>query len=234
MISVVTPARGRPDLTRQFIESAYDTASSPDNIEMIFRFDDCDPDLAELEDVVFSVKRPTCWCIVGSRLFGYSSMHEMTNEMCARANEKSVGMMIGNNDMRFKSKDWDLGYESIIKNNPIAIIQVKRNRYNGTGMQFPLITKAVHQILGHYALHPSLDGYISWVGIMARCMVYSNVEVEHDHFEGDDVYTDRIDSDKEKQHTFRAEETQRLIVEDAKKLSAEIGLIELADFYGWR
>lgn len=231
MISVVTPARGRPDLTRRFIESAYETASKPGNIEMIFRFDDCDPDLSELKDVVHSAKQPTCWYIVGSRLFGYSSMHEMTNEMCLRGN--GCGMMIGNNDMRFKSKNWDLEYHRIIEANPIAVIQVKRNKDNGTGMQFPMITRAVHQILGHYALHPSLDGYISWVGIMARCMIYSDVDIEHDHYEGDDVYTDRVGSDKEKQYTFRAKETQRLIIEDAKMLSEQIGLMALSNFYGW-
>jgi hypothetical protein len=233
MISVATPSRGRPDLTRQFVESAYENASDPNNIEMIFRFDNCDPALDELREMIDSLGYPNITSIVGDRMWGYSSLHEMMNEMCRVMRGDSIGVMIGGNDMRFVSKDWDKEYERVAKDNPISVIHVMRNADNGNGIQFPFITRKFYQILGHYALHPSLDGYLTFVALMSRCLVYSNVDVEHDYKCDDDVYTDRVDSDKEKQHTFWAEETQIVIRESAKKINHVLGMIELSDFHGW-
>ncbi len=231
MISIVTPSRGRPEMTREFIESAYELASNPSNVEMIFRFDDDDPELEEVKDMINKLNYPNLWYIVGPRFFGYSSLHEMVNQLCERASGAYI--MTGGNDMTFTSKNWDLEYERCAKPDELKVVQIKRNEKNGMGIQFPLITRALYKTLGHYALHPSIDGYITWVALRARCMVYSEVEIDHLHYEEDDVYKDRVCSDKEKQHTFRAMETQRLIIEDAKKVSAVIGEQQLGRFYGW-
>jgi hypothetical protein len=224
MISVITPIRGRYEDTLRTIQSAYDLADKPDEVEMLFRVDEDDKELIGRKFPSF----PNLKFYEGPRLLGYASLHHMVNELC----EVSKGEMIMTfgNDARFKSKGWDSMYEEESHHcHGICVVHIKKTKENKSGTQFPMITRRLYNILGHYSLSPSIDDYLTWLGMRARCMFYSNVEVDHDHT------VDDIAEEKEKRvpfilQEFRGSAMQRVINEDAKKVSLAIGELDLADW----
>jgi len=252
MISILTPARGRFDQTKSVIESTYQLADYPDEVEMIFRVDEDDPDLTPR---IGELKRyPNIKWLVGDKMEGYASLDVMVNQMCAESNGDLL--LTWGNDAWFVDQGWDSQY-SKWKADDIAVVQIAKDDKNGLATQFPLITRRVYDILGHYCLHTSIDDYISWVGIRAGCNYYSDVRVRHDHTEGDYIAEEKelrvsgeYDGGIGIRTSFWMLENQKKIAEDAMNLTIpeghhrdadfemlkirQSGDYRLCEFYGWK
>jgi hypothetical protein len=233
MISWIVPARGRVEMTRATMESIHGLASCQENVESIWRWDNDDPELESLKNLASEMcdKGYNVRYKVGGRLNGYASLHTMVNECCSLAKGDYIGTF--GNDARILTKDWDLLYKEFDPNKH-AVIQIKKNGKNGMATQFPVMTRRFYESMGGYSRHASIDDYPTFVAIMARCHYYCDVEVDHDHYEGDYIYTDRVGTDKKIQNDFWGEGNQMMIVSDVKNMCAEIGLDELKKFYNWK
>lgn len=247
MISILTPARGRFDQTKDVIDSTYDLADYPDEVEMIWRVDEDDPDLTPR---IGELKRyPNIKWIVGDKMDGYASLDIMVNEMAAESNGDLIGTW--GNDAWFMDKGWDTQFKEW-SGDDIAVIQIAKNESNGFATQFPFITRRVYNILGHYCQHTSIDDYISWVGIRAGCHYYSDVRVRHDHTEGDYIAEEKelrvsgeYDGGIGIQKSFWLPGTQKEIEYDSFLLGKAMNRMRhhydivtdgdkrLCDFYGW-
>jgi len=252
MISILTPARGRFDQTKDIIESTYQLAHFPDEVEMIFRVDEDDPDLTprigELKNY------PNIKWLVGDKMDGYASLDVMVNEMCEASNGDLI--MTWGNDAWFIDQGWDSQYYKW-KADDIAVVQIKKDGNNGHATQFPLITRRVYDILGHYCVHTSIDDSISWTAIRAGCNFYSDVLVRHDHTTGDYIAEEkelRVSGKQEGckyegigiQKSFWQLDVQKQIEFDSFRLMMhgagmsgsplgyrELGDKRLCEFYGW-
>ncbi len=229
------------------IKTTYARADYPDEVEMILRVDDDDKEWEEqLKDIP---RLPNLKFMVGPKMDGYGSLDIMSNEMAAECNGDLI-MTLGN-DAWFLDQGWDSQYGKW-KGDDIAVVQIAINESNGRGTQFPLITRRVYNVLGHYCKHPSIDDYVSWVGVRAGCHYYSTVRVRHDHTDGDYVAIEKelrvsgkYDGGMGIRQSFWTLEMQNYIAEMAIKLLREQGVAgtdralraigdeNLKAFYGW-
>ena len=246
MISLLFPARGRFEKTKDVIESAYDMSRFPDEVETIIRIDEDDTELVGQLDKM--PRLPGLKFIIGDRMKGYASLYSMVNELCGHANGDL--MLLWSNDVWFKDKGWDEMYRDNWSKDDINIIHTARDEHNVFGTQFPMITRRVYELLGHYALHTSIDDYITWVGIRAGCGTYSKVLVFHDR-----IYDDVVAEEKETaiaeismKSDFMSSEVQGKVRADSIKLMrakysdaalcsddelSYIGDKNICLFYGW-
>ena len=247
MISVLIPTRSRVAQTLDIIKTTYALADYPDEVEMILRVDDDDEEwMAQLDN---APRYPNLKMMIGPKMNGYGSLDVMSNEMAAVCNGDLI-MTLGN-DAWFLDKGWDSLY-SKWKKDDIAIVQIQINENNGKGTQFPLMTRRTYEILGHYCLHPSIDDYVSWVGVRAGCHYYSDVRVKHDHTDGDYVSIEKelrvsgeYDGSVGIRRSFWTLGVQRMIahysnellraqgVEGTDEELRDLGDRNLVEFYGW-
>jgi hypothetical protein len=100
MISLCLASRNRPQLFKRMCVSAFETASTPANIEFVVYRDDDDP--SEYEYV------GTHKVIIGKRNLNFSYM---LNE-CYKKISGSIYMVV-TDDCVFKTKDWDKKVEAV-------------------------------------------------------------------------------------------------------------------------
>ena len=112
MISLLTPTRNRPNELRRMIESACATAANPHNIEILLRHDDDD----RTEHAIAPLP---------CRIFNLSGPRErvMTlnwNQLIPHA--KGDIFFCGNDDIEFKTPNWDLLVEAEYAKYPDRIL----------------------------------------------------------------------------------------------------------------
>ena len=92
-ISILTPTRGRPAGALRLFETAHETAENPDQLECLFYVDEDDPELSGYVDVP--------GVHVGEPISVSKSWNVIAN-LC-----HGGLLMMGNDDLIFKSRGWD-------------------------------------------------------------------------------------------------------------------------------
>jgi hypothetical protein len=197
-VSVLIPARGRPESLLKSIRALKDTASQG-CIEILVRLDDDDAsvkDLPEFEDVTF---------ITGKR-HGYKNLHLYYNELA----EKASGdwLMLWNDDAVMETKNWD---------RKIARIQPGLKILNPCGMinTFPVVHRSLYELLGHISLQAHCDTWLQQIG--RETTIEINLPVQFKHSAQIDNKSEAYDSTRAE---FFAQKNQMLIKEDIDKVWA--------------
>jgi len=208
MISIILPSSGRTDMCIEAVKSLYRKASDPMNIEVIVRYDD--QDIESLSRIEELPDYPTMRFMVGSRMHGYISLHDMANEGCMRA--QGGYLCSWNDDCLILTQDWDKLVEECAKPDEFKIMHI------ATGTQFPFITRAVYDTLGYFALDTAYDDYIAYIGKLCNIEVRLPIYIDHEYHKGDRVGDDNDEQSPYIRDKFRSRGVQTLIQLDANRI----------------
>ena len=137
MISVLMPTRGRPDLLQRAIDSFRSTTD--DCAEIILRIDEDDePTLDLVCNLPPGRRADDVRVIVGKRLDGYTSLLRFMHE-CAQHARGSL-LMPGNDDMIFRTPQWDALLLDEAAHFPDGIYAFSPNAVTDGGIGHPFAT----------------------------------------------------------------------------------------------
>jgi len=190
--SIILPSRGRADLFRHCCESIFFKARFKQNIEVICRIDDDEPQIFDYAKVAQDFRQHhNCrvLLIVGPRMKGYASNHIMIEE----AATMSCGDFIiqFNDDMEYDTEFWDLEYIREAQAYPDNILVLTSSvstplEGKGKGYRYsaPVVTRRLYELCGEYSLgqDPSVDR--TWDALMRninREIHVKTVSVNHNH-----------------------------------------------------
>lgn len=209
MISVLVPTRKRPDLLKRSIQSLLDTATGP--IEVLVAVDNDDPSYVGLNFPSGNV--------IGKTFYerpGYQALHEYYNELATIA--KGDWLMLWNDDALMHTRGWNHVIESQAPG-PCVL-----NLFPGQLNIFPVMSRALYDILGHFALNNHNDTYLEYVSRGAGIeRVVEGVKISHirdtlnDEIRHETKAANDITSAK-----FYGDDVQALIQEDIKKIKAAL------------
>jgi hypothetical protein len=134
------------------VKSLYDKATDPSRIELLLKIDDDDEEslarVGEIEKIT-----PNYRVICSPQKEGYASLHEFVNELCSIA--KGKFMLLWNDDAIMFNRHWDDAVE--LYEGKTCVIQMDNNHYP---FIFPIISRDVYEILGHFSLNCHNDTWI--------------------------------------------------------------------------
>lgn len=143
LISVLVPTRKRVPLLRSMMQSLLMTASESGNqVEVIARLDfDDDETLEYLRDWRWGP------FIVGPRYDGYATLAMFINE-AARLSTANL-LIVVNDDVEFKTKDWDVKLVEAAMQFPDGIFNLGVDTVlNNENFVFPCVSRRVVDLLG--------------------------------------------------------------------------------------
>ena len=190
-ISILCPARGRPDFLPANIMSIMETTAEPDRLEVMFYIDRDDPELANYEKLFAEIRSNVfpglnLIGLVGDRIGTPKAINAMAGQSTGRF------LMISNDDLLFKTKGWDREVERAATLAPDGIFNIfMDDGYLGPKLScFPIVGRPWYEALGYLAPvlfdHCNVDLWIHRVGdALSRNYFLADVHLEHRHFEDD-------------------------------------------------
>lgn len=97
MISILTPSRGRPKLAKRMYDTAMDTVSSPQKLQILFYLNNDDETLKDYQSFL-----PEDSIIVGP---DQSTSYSWNNDLLPRAKHEII--FLAGDDVQFKTAHWD-------------------------------------------------------------------------------------------------------------------------------
>jgi hypothetical protein len=190
-ISILCPARGRPDFLPTNVMSIMETTAEPSRLELMFYIDRDDPQLPRYE-ALFDEIRTSVFPglnlvgLVGDRIGTPKAINAMAGQSSGRF------LMISNDDLVFKTKGWDLAVDRASAHAPDGIFNIfMDDGYLGPKLScFPIVGRPWYEALGYLAPvlfdHCNVDLWIHRVGdALGRNYYLQDVHLEHRHFEDD-------------------------------------------------
>ncbi len=115
MISILTPTRGRPDNVKRLVDSIFNTAKFPDQIEILFYVDLDDQSFPSeiLSENVRLIRGPRMWLSVLQNIL--------------YANCRGEIIMYSGDDLVFKTKAWDEAVTSAMRSYPDKLALIYAN-----------------------------------------------------------------------------------------------------------
>ncbi len=171
---MLLPTRGRPDHLKRSIDSVFDTAADPSRIEVLVRFDHCDP-LLKAGVAVLREHRMTEQIRVGiaSRV-GYNQMHVMNNALAESASGE--WLHIWNDDLEMLTPGWDALLRACP---PFAIQFPRRDTVVTSDHTVPVMGREIYRVLGRMSGNAFCDAWISDVSAFAGTSVVRDDVVFH-------------------------------------------------------
>lgn len=148
MISVLIPTRKRVKMLERALHSIWDMSSSEDAVEVLLR---CDEDDKETIDYLEGIKsqNPNLQVLIGPRKDGYKSTPSFYNDMAAVA--KGNLLMVCNDDVVFRTKNWDRIVEDVAAHYGDGIFDIGVNSVlNPQGFVFSIISRRWVEIVGYF------------------------------------------------------------------------------------
>jgi hypothetical protein len=210
LISILIPTRNRFDSLLKAIGSILKTTKHLEKIEIILRFDSDD-----INSLSRTSELPTdkidINIMIGPR-YKYIELHKYVNEMC----EKTTGEFIAwfNDDCVIETEGWDEIIEKYIGK---IVCFYPNNKETGGGNIFPIISRKIYEILGHFSLSQQVD---SWQAVVGKS---AGIEVKIDdvifiHNRKQDYVSDENREAVLKQAAKVWKNTRSLRVQDVKKI----------------
>lgn len=165
MISVLTPSRGRVE---RLVESYKSFGNQ--NIEFLVAVDKDDPRLEEY--------RKTGLSITECPRFGYQHLEKYYNLLAKKS--KGQWLLNWNDDARMQHDDLEslVSYPSI----PQVILF-------GGDKCFPMISRGLYDLIGHFAGGPSVDSYLHAIGVHGKIIVDKpDIGIIHERIEDQTSY----------------------------------------------
>lgn len=157
LVSILIISRNRFDSLLEATDSIVKNTKDLKRVEIVLRFDeDDDNSLSRLKEL--PQDKIDINIIIGKR-WGYEKLYEYVNEICKKAKGEFLAWF--NDDCVIESKNWD----DIIAEYTNKIVCLDPNhKGTGSGNIFPIISKKVFEILGHWALSQQVDTWQMVVG----------------------------------------------------------------------
>lgn len=170
--SIILPTRGRPQGVMALIDSINYTTSDLSKIEMIIKIDDDDLSYVESLDAINQMANFKLTIIGGHRLHGYCSLNVFVNQMTQMAEGRWLWML--NDDVRVVTHGWDdiLRAIPVTRKTRMGVLRCSypyprpRTDYNPNNI-FPVVSRELTQLIGHYSLTMYNDLYIDTLGEQA-------------------------------------------------------------------
>ena len=159
LVSAVFASRGRFSLLLESLESLYDKARNPEQIQAIVRFDNDDTEnLNNISNLPFD--KINIRVIIGPRFRGYQDMHIFINECCSLA--CGDFLLNWNDDATMLTENWDSELE---KYKCQTIVLNPNTHDDAQGINtFPIISRDIYDTLGHWSLQAHVDTWVSTLG----------------------------------------------------------------------
>lgn len=186
-ISVMFPSRNRPTQLAAALRSLVGTASSPERLEFIVRYDDDDEETGKAL-VELSAEMPVL-ALKGGRL-GYVQLNHYYEEMALYA--KGKWFLVFNDDALMRTMGWD----DVIMEQPPHLLKPAHNHPEAGFNVFPVIPRKMYAVLGYFGLSSHVD---TWFWELCRPLGLEkaiDVEIFHDRADltgnnDDEVYRAR-------------------------------------------
>jgi len=192
MISICVPTRGRPEIFKRFSDSIFDTASNPDNVEIVSYHDNDDDSPYEYKGnhvKIFADRYRT-------------KISGMIND-CAKVAKGDI-YMYANDDLVWYTKGWDEIVQKTFDESDDKIIYVFPNDqwYRSSWAQCGWVHKnwidAVGYFMPPYFSSMYWDGWINDIGEQVNRMVFlREVVVKHLVVQDDKVHEEYLVKCKE-------------------------------------
>lgn len=170
MISVLLPARGRPDHFVMAVKSVLETAAQPDRVEVLTRLDNDDWDVIKENS---HLMRTQDTMLVAPRV-GYKRLHECYNELAARCTGDLL--FLWNDDTVMKTPGWD----DLLRAGPALAVQfIRRDILATADSTFPVLGRPIYNAMGHFANNAHNDTWMEVVSMRAKVAVSRDDVVFH-------------------------------------------------------
>jgi len=225
MISLLLPTRGRPDLVARLFKSICQTASLPEQLEVIVYADEDDPSSHEIGSDSFTVKT-----LIGPTL----SMGEC-NTRCL---EEALGeiIILANDDMVIRTLGWDKSIINLHRKLEHGIYLAYPNDLDKKGglCTFPILSRRLCALLGSPYPKQYAGGFIDWhlhdIFIRLEKKGYplihylEDIVFEHLHFRNRQA---PMDETYRKRKRFEGDEVFIALTEERREIAA--GLYKLLE-----
>lgn len=192
-ISVLLPTRGRTASLQKSVQTLFDTANNPSDIELMLAFDNDDLETQEWfkENVVPSLqeKNVSVKIMVFERL-GYGRLNEYLNSLARYAQGK--WFFFWNDDAWMETQGWD---DEILKyNGQFRVLRMPTHKEHPYAI-FPIVPREWYRLLGYLSPHQINDAWISQTGYILNIVQNIPVTCHHDRFDltghnADDTYNE--------------------------------------------
>lgn len=150
LVSFLIVSRGRFNGLLKAINSIINTASNTKRVEILIRFDEDDEkSLNRLSEL--PTNNITIHTVIGKK-YGYEFLHKYVNELCLDANGEFFAWF--NDDCIIESNGWD---DIIDKYKGQIVSFYPDHKGTGSGNIFPIISRKIYEILGHFSLSQQVD-----------------------------------------------------------------------------
>ena len=191
MISVLIPTRQRIKGLDRALRSIWDTSSSEEAVEIVLRCDEDDQETINYLKGIDRGKHNNLQVLVGPRMDGYKSLPLFVNDMAVAA--KGYLLFTCNDDVIFKTQNWDRIVEDVASRYPDGIFDIGVNTIlNAEIFPFYILSKRWLEIAGCIQ-DPRLIWQSKYIQDVAnafgRTYYIEEVVVEHDWagFKEDDI-----------------------------------------------
>lgn len=211
-ISMLLPARGRPDNLKASVESVFALAKKPDEVEVVVRLDDDDPHLDREIQILRAHDRVRIFR--GPRL-GYHNMHTMYNKLAELS--RGEWLFMWNDDIEMVTKDWDV----LTRESPLYAVQfVRRDVTPTSDYTLPIIGKPLFDVLGHISENAYCDAWISDVSAFAgTSVVRDDIVFKHHRLDDATMYGQSVNGPAA-WAKFTTEEQRQMRRDDMEKIMA--------------
>lgn len=183
-LSVIIPTRGRPKQFRKACASIFDMAYG--KVEVIARLDADDPMREEYEavrrDADTAYRRGAVYLVVGPRLGGYSSNHDMIDHAAQWAGGALLMQFVDDAEIitpLFDSLFWQAADkredEIFVLSSRVTVAAGPAYNYS-----FPVISRKLYDLVGGLSLgNPSVDRCWGAFAEAGKCGIETDVEIFH-------------------------------------------------------
>jgi hypothetical protein len=170
--SVILPTRGRPQGVLALIRSLNETTSDLERLEMIVKVDNDDATAAAGDEAWHREAKFRLTVFSDERLHGYCSLNVFVNRMAKMAEGRWLWML--NDDVTVVTQGWDDILRAIPETRQARMGVLRcsypypppRSDYNPNNI-FPVVSRELTQLIGHYSLTMYNDSYIDTLGEQA-------------------------------------------------------------------
>ena len=223
-ISVLLPARGRPEPMEKCLHTLIGQAKNPERIEVLIAFDDDDVDtIAYFSDTIapYLDEQGVSYSALQFKRLGYIRLHEYLNELARHSH--GGWMLFWNDDAVMVTEDWD---QAIMDHDgEFTLLRTDTNHQHPYAI-FPIVPRKWVEITGHLAQHQLNDAWISQIGWMLDIVTTIPIMIHHERYDltgmnGDEVYKNRpmLEGNPKNPRDFNHVSYRRIRIEEATKLA---------------
>jgi hypothetical protein len=209
IISILLPARGRPESFARAVRPLFRLASDPDRVEVLARVDDDDPTDYESKPSEFGR-----YLVVRGPRLGYRRVFEHFNELAALS--RGDWLLNWNDDAEMLTSGWDALMRQAT---PHSIQFLRRDILQHADTTFPLTGRSVYEAMGHIALQTHADDWLRVVAERSGTAIWRDDIVFH-HYRLSDESSRERDATGYDVPGFHAPEMQARMTEDAQRVRA--------------